>query len=996
MPSSSESNEPAAAPRAPRRRRARWLAGGLLLAATLLLVVVILLPTLLSTATGNRTMLGWLNAQIAGSVEAEHIRIGWMRGPELTNLKLLDPQGELVADVPMIAAPQARPLSLALGGRALGDVNIDVRAIHVRQEPDEPTNVQLALAPTVPREPEPEPDEPTDVQVDPDLSARVQFSAERITYDAPDVDPVELTDLSASLDVTDVQAIELDLSSALRHGDAPGRIAAEVRLSEMFTEAGALQWRQGDVLADMVLENLPVAPVDRLMQMEGRLAALLGPELDAHVRSEGRIDALTAEISASSEYLDVSAQLASDEQSLRSPGGTLSLDVTPDAFARLTAPAANEAAPPAQLLAPFTVELELRELLVPRRGDALVVEEAAIDAGGTVGDVRLNVPELGEVALEQTSMSLSSEAVGEQVEAQLEAMASYADVRESVGASMTVRDALGVGAGRELALEAEALPVALADALGGMEGRLSETLGPTLSVQLNAAQAGEHEFTFDGAIEAERLSGAVEGRWDNESQQGAFRTVSPMSLTLTPAAYEGWVGEMGARLALVEPMTATLDVQVPRLGLREPAADEPDDALAMIDPARTTIGAELNTPRVVLEDPQTGEMLDTEGARLVVPEGSLDEALELLINIRLEDLAGEDGVEPAPQTEPDAPAGAQQQEQQDQEQRVRAAPGTVDSRSRVTNLVGAHGALDPAGAHLTSEVSAVQIPSRAVDLLGQQEGQLAAILGAHTSAEASLDYQRQRGGQVRVDLDTTNVNGRLAATIDPEAVVRLSEDATLSVALTDEVSRVMMRRFNPMLGEIAGAAAPVGLQLYAEGSAVPLDPFEWEGVHMRGQLDVPQVTLRPAGFLSAAFRAMSVLGVLRTADRYEAQLTPADFQVDEGVLSYDNLIIALADDIRLAFAGSVNLVTEALNLDMRFDGAGYPREMRGMTLAVAGTIDDPRLDERRLAEMMARQGVRRGIEELLPGRRDEPAPDEEPEEEPERRSPLDDLLDRVR
>lgn len=989
----------------PRRRRVLWLMGGIATVLVLVLILVVLLPTLLSTSPGNRTLLGWLNRQIAGHVEAETIRVGWLEGPRARNLRLLDPQGRLVADVPSMAAPEARPLSIVFGSRDFGDVGVQASMLHVRQQRGEPTNLQLALASPTPEEPE---EEPGPARVDEDLSTRVQFSAESITYEGPDIEPVELTEVEAALDLRDIQAIGLDVTSNLRHDEAPGRIEAHVQLSDMFTQAGELQWRAGGVLAEMDVENLPLDAVDRLMQMDGRLAALLGPQLDAQVRTEGPVDAMTATVSARSEHLTVEAQLDSDERSVTTPGATLALNVTPAAFARWTQ--IMEGEPQPELLEPFTAELRLASLTVPRRDDTLVLEEGTIEATGTLGDIRLRVPqpaadtedpaapqeaqgsqaEAIEVGLHDTRLSLSSEALNELIEGQWQAEASYADMREPMQATLAVRGALGEAVERSLALEAEALPVTLADALVGLEGRLTETLGPTLSMRLQAAQPAPEQLTFSGELEAAQLTGSVQGQWDAEREEGELTTPTPLELTLTPAAFEAWMGELGPQIALVEPMSATLDLAIPRLGLREVPEDVSADMLSRIDPQRTTLAAELMSPRVVVQDRKTQGRAALDEVRINIPAGSLDQVLELLIEMRVEDLAGDAPPQPQPQT------------QNPNEAQDTAAPGTLESRTQVHDLVGPAGTLDPAGARLVSDFTATRIASSVVDMLAQQEGQLAAVLGPHTSASAHVDYQRQRGGSASIDLASTNASGQLVTAIDPDGLAHLTEDATLSVQVTDAVSDVMLRRFNPLLGHVVTAAAPIDLRLYAQGSSVPLDPFVWERLNIDGQLNMPQFTLRAAGFLQAAFQAMRAFGGLPAASEYQARLTPAEFAIRQGVLSYEDFAIELASDMNLLFAGTVNLDTQALNLDMTFAGDAYPREMRGLTVPLEGTVDDPELDEGRLTELLVRRGIQRGLEGLLPGRDDPPPEDEpeedEPEEEPERerRSPLEELFERIR
>ncbi len=372
QPESSASHEKSSIQGRPARRWhwRRWLIG-LAVVIVLLLVIVALLPTILSTAWGNRVLANRINASIPGSIKAEHISVGWLKGPTATDLKLYDPEGRLVADVSQFKAPEAKLLPIMFGSRHFGQATVDVREAHVRQNPGEPTNLQRALA----QAPSNEPQQQGPVQVDEDLSGSVKFTADRITYEGPNIETTEMTDVNSSLDVTDIQQIHWKLQSNVRSGETPGHIDADVTLRDMFGENGQLQWEKGNVNAKMQLQNLPIAPVDRLLNQNDRLRALLGEELDANVRAEGPVDSLAVNVNATSERMKFDGKLVSDAQSLGSPGSTLRVQITPTAFAQLMQAEPGAQAP--QLNEPFTLDLQLRSLTVPRRNGELLPKQAA-------------------------------------------------------------------------------------------------------------------------------------------------------------------------------------------------------------------------------------------------------------------------------------------------------------------------------------------------------------------------------------------------------------------------------------------------------------------------------------------------------------------------------------------------------------------------------------------------------------------------------------------
>src|SRR5690606_28819176 len=150
-------------------------------------------------------------------------------------------------------------LPLIFGGRELGEISVAVVEMHIRQPVDGPTNLEEAVA--IPAPPQPEsPAAPTAIG---DLAATLRFTAERITYQSPDIDPVELTDVTATVSIPDPTQIGVQLATALRQNETTGRASADVTVIDAFDAAGVMQIGQAKVDGEAAVENLPVAVVDR-------------------------------------------------------------------------------------------------------------------------------------------------------------------------------------------------------------------------------------------------------------------------------------------------------------------------------------------------------------------------------------------------------------------------------------------------------------------------------------------------------------------------------------------------------------------------------------------------------------------------------------------------------------------------------------------------------------------------------------------------------------
>src|SRR5690606_15488406 len=89
-----------------------------------LIVVVLLLPTLLSTGPGRNLVVGTVNSTIRGTLDIADLSLSWFGGQSLRDVTLRDPQGDVVATVASVEAPDVGLLPVAFGSRDFGVVRI--------------------------------------------------------------------------------------------------------------------------------------------------------------------------------------------------------------------------------------------------------------------------------------------------------------------------------------------------------------------------------------------------------------------------------------------------------------------------------------------------------------------------------------------------------------------------------------------------------------------------------------------------------------------------------------------------------------------------------------------------------------------------------------------------------------------------------------------------------------------------------------------------------
>ncbi len=580
----------------------------------------------------------------------------------------------------------------------------------------------------------------------------------------------------------------------------------------------------------------------------------------------------------------------------------------------------------------------------------------------------MTVPEYGRVDLHNLTLNLTSPQLGQQITATLNAQASYGNVQKPVQAKLVVDGALGKQLADHVVLNVEALPVALADVFAGTEGKLVRTLGETLTAQLEMTPREDDVLAFTGSVESPQLAGPVQGNWDRKAQQGELSTPEPIRATVTQAAVDAWLGKR-VSWELVQPAPMQLDLKKLQLALREPADKKQQSFLARIDPKNTSIAAELLLPQLAIRDPNTGNGVRVQNGKVSIPAKSLNEVLEMLITLTVDDLAheGQGGAIQTPQTPQTLPAtqGATQPRSD--------AAGTIESHIAISDLIGADGMIQPSGAHITSKATVKNAPSSLITLLYEQGQPIAAILGPRMNAQAQVDYQHGKASEASFDFNSSHATGSVAATMDPQGQVHLRKPANVQVQVTPDATQVMLRRFNPLLAGAVSAAAPIELSVSEQAFTMPLEPFNWQQVQAKGRLAIPKFTLQAGTFIDPLVQFLRTRNVLSSDALYEQVSVPAvDFAIDKGVLRYDQMSVQLADNLVFNFAGGVNLANgNLMGMKLTLQGEALPEEVRGLTLPMTGTIQQPKLDLDQLPKAMLRQGIeqgiRQGLEDLIRG-----------------------------
>jgi hypothetical protein len=550
-------NSTPSAPQPPRKKR-RWLRRLLWTCAVLfvlLVLLVLLAPTLICTGPGRSLALSFANDAIQGRVEVADLSLGWFSGTSVKGIKLSDPQGRSVVEVAGIDAPSITLLGLVRGNLDLGKITIAHVNATLIQNADGSTNLQQAIAmrhpsPAQPAAPAAAPAKPMDLSA---LKLALALQDIKASYTQPQQAPIDVS-LEAATQLTGLHLIQLDdLHIELGQGPRRGSLQGKAVIRGLLDDAGKPHLDKFNVDATVTATSLPLDLVDNLAHQQGKLVALLGPDLNVNFTAKGGMADATAGLEVASLQLHVQTALTLHNGVLTlKPGSDLRFTLTPQAFTALTAvsgkPAAYTLLKPVDLTVQFT---RVSAGLPGASGAAFDPRGADLDLALTISDLSLDGgPDLGLASLTGTKGAVTfAGADHSKLNVTLNASAALTRPNTApapagqVSVNATLTDLFAADGQLNLAgLTAQThatianWPVAVLDQLLHQKGLLFATIGPTLSTDLTATMrpgaegkpaAGDVSLT----IQSQNISGTLSAAVSSEGIQTTNAPAAPQTLT---------------------------------------------------------------------------------------------------------------------------------------------------------------------------------------------------------------------------------------------------------------------------------------------------------------------------------------------------------------------------------------------------------------------------------------------------------------------------------
>lgn len=716
----------------------------ILIAFAVLVVVLLLLvlaaPTLLSTGAGKSFILGKVNGSIPGKVDAGAISLSWFSGQRMDTITVTGPAGDTVLSADSIDIPGASLWALVRGSHNVGTIKLVKPFVKLDEGADGRMAIVSAFVkPAQPGETTPpSKSEPAGGASEP-WRVAVEITDGKVTYSGAKVEPMVISNLQLTADANDWQSLAATLKADIEQNKEKGSInLSKISADKLFDANGKLaDWKTAVYTLVGKIDKLPTTPVMKLASGADKYAPLIGKSLTLDFDVKGDLKSINGKIATSNDQpLFLNLAVGATDKSVElaaGPASLVRLNVTPEAWAKLTAGADGKAT--STLNKPFTIEAKIPKLRAPRKGEGidLAATAAAVDITITdidltgdqnVGRVTLTRVHLtGDTAVEDSNKKPVSDALAKGARVKLVATASQqrpgdaqpvaGTIDLDVSATDLLTDDLQLNheklAAKVLAKIAR-LPLAAVDQIAQTDGLLSE-LGKTLDATLE----GDFKQSKSGVTGEFSLVTTTTAGTDKPPLDGRFHgVIDDSDLTLVTNEKEGDRNDM-------------IVVVSPSLAARYLAPKGSDSKLRLVSAVPVKLAIKS------LRYPKKGDAFDLAGLTLdaeLIPQTSVTltdpdkfegqvelRDLRIAANTRKNDKGELQGLSSGLLATVSTLS------------RFGADEGRLDANADVSQLFGKDGKLDGKNAAIALVAKLTKFPTAPIDAIAKKDGLIGLAMG---------------------------------------------------------------------------------------------------------------------------------------------------------------------------------------------------------------------------------------------------------------------------
>jgi len=240
----------------------------------------------------------------------------------------------------------------------------------------------------------------------------------------------------------------------------------------------------------------------------------------------------------------------------------------------------------------------------------------------------------------------------------------------------------------------------------------------------------------------------------------------------------------------------------------------------------------------------------------------------------------------------------------------------LTSSTRIANLLDEKGEIAARQFKIDIDTQAKSLPIAILDVISGTEGQLTAIIGPAAKVALKAAYRGAAGGIFDLMIDSANLDTAIRGAIDADMTVRLREPAKLSLAVTPEISAMVLRKINPIFlnalsPKNAGERVECAL---AKGSSLKVNPLTAKAINVKADISVPDLRMKAGWGIAGFLGILTAVGAIsESRDNFTAVFTPLTVDISQGVVSTSDFWFT-SDDLAADRVIALGTRVDAINL----------------------------------------------------------------------------------
>ncbi len=239
---------------------------------------------------------------------------------------------------------------------------------------------------------------------------------------------------------------------------------------------------------------------------------------------------------------------------------------------------------------------------------------------------------------------------------------------------------------------------------------------------------------------------------------------------------------------------------------------------------------------------------------------------------------------------------------------------TLTANGAPAGSLSVKGRLDPTTGSMDLNGRLDQFPSAALDILslGKSSVSMATVLGSQVNLTATSTLSHWNG-PVKLDINSQNIRASLDGIV-AAGILHLNDVFQMQMTLTPGLSRSLLNSVNPLSLSGITAAAPITLEIPAQGFSYPIYPSNNSQINIpSGRLDLGKLYCHNEGNVNITLGLLKLNQFSQNQD-LELWFAPLDFHIVNGEMDCERTEILIANTYQVCVWGGLDFPAKTVDM----------------------------------------------------------------------------------